>query len=196
MAILSELLEQRVKLPEQYEKRSFESLEWFKQRLRVIRLDQQDLMLDDDLIRETQAYPRLGEMYIYFYGAKWDKKLPYWDKFPVVIPYKYMSDGWYGINLHYIAPRYRVRLLDAMYGSIEINETTGAFKRDAISYERLISATVFRYAKPCIKRYLTSQLKSPLFQVPPKFWDMIALLPLQDFNINANKVYAQSRKQF
>lgn len=196
MALLSNLIKQRLQFPEQYEARSLESLDWLRKQLSPIRFQQDDLAYDDDLEREDRAYPVLGEMYVYFYGAKWDKKLPYWDRFPVVIPFRYTNNGWYGLNLHYIAPRYRVLLLDAFYDKFEINEDTGAFTKESITYDRLISATVFKYSKPCIKRYLIKQMQSPLFRVPPKFWDIVALLPVQDFTINANKVYSKSREQF
>ena len=58
-----------------------------------------------------------GNMYMMFYDAKTKDKLPYCDRFPLVIPFDTVSvkNGFYGINLHYIAPIARVGLLEQLY---------------------------------------------------------------------------------
>ena len=197
MALLSNLIKQRLQFPEQYEARSLESLDWLRKQLSPIRFQQDDLAYDDDLEREDRAYPVLGEMYVYFYGAKWDKKLPYWDRFPVVIPFRYTNNGWYGLNLHYIAPRYRILLLDAMYEFLMENEDKPEDTRFRVIYQMVKSMSKLRWARPCLKQYQYNYIDSRICQVMPEHFDLVAMLPTQRFQkANANYVYSRSREKF
>ena len=53
-----------------------------------------------------------------------------------------------------------------------------------------------RFAKPCIKRYLTTHIGARIVEVPYEQWEAILMLPLAKFNINANTVYAESQRKF
>ena len=109
-----DLLEQiQSETPLETERRSQESLDWFKLRLRKIRQPVNKLLTDDDF--PVVARPELGKMYMYLYDAKYKETLPYWDRFPLIICFDLLSDGFMGINLHYIAPRYRTPLLLSLY---------------------------------------------------------------------------------
>ena len=39
---------------------------------------------------------------MFFYDAKTQDKLPYWDYFPLCIPIKKYKNGFMGLNLHYL----------------------------------------------------------------------------------------------
>src|SRR4051812_30598339 len=57
----------------------------------------------------------IGTMIMYFYDAKLKDVLPYWDQFPLVFPIEIYDDGFLGINLHYLPPMLRAKLMDALY---------------------------------------------------------------------------------
>jgi hypothetical protein len=44
------------------------------------------------------------------------RQLPYWDRLPLIFPIEIYPDGFLGINLHYLPPMYRAKLMDALYG--------------------------------------------------------------------------------
>jgi len=173
--------------------RSKESLEWFKGRLRKIRQPVNKLLTDDDfpIVRR----PELGRMYMYLYDAKYQDLMPYWDKFPLTIVFDLLTDGFMGINLHYIAPRYRTALLLSLY-EIAIDNDNDEEQRVLLSYQLIKSVSGLKYAKPCVKRYLYGHINSRIAEVPMDNWDMMAMLPSQKFNVNANTVYAESREKF
>jgi len=173
--------------------RSKESLEWFKGRLRKIRQPVNKLLTDDDfpIVRR----PELGRMYMYLYDAKYQDLMPYWDKFPLTIVFDLLTDGFMGINLHYIAPRYRTALLLSLY-EIAIDNDDDEEQRVLLSYQLIKSVSGLKYAKPCVKRYLYGHINSRIAEVPMDNWDMMAMLPSQKFNVNANTVYAESREKF
>ena len=121
--------------------------------------------------------------------------MPYWDKFLLTIVFDLLADGFMGINLHYIAPRYRTALLLGLYEIATDNEDDEE-QRVILSYQLIKSVSGLRYAKPCVKRYLYGHVNSRIAEVPMENWDMMAMLPSQKFNVNANTVYAESREKF
>lgn len=189
-----DLLEQiQSETPLETERRSQESLDWFKLRLRKIRQPVNKLLTDDDF--PVVARPELGKMYMYLYDAKYKETLPYWDRFPLIICFDLLSDGFMGINLHYIAPRYRTPLLLSLY-EIAMETDNDEERRVMLSYQLIKSVSTLRYAKPCVKRYLFSHIGSRISEIPMDYWDMMVMLPSQQFNVNANTVYAESREKF
>lgn len=124
--------------------------------------------------------PLIGAMYMYYYDAKTKDDLPYWDKFPLIFPFKIVKGGFYGINLHYLPLQYRAILMDALY-DIANNRKYDETTRLRLSYDVLSKASKFRYFKPCVKRYLTSQMRSRFLYVYPSEWDIALFLPLERF---------------
>jgi hypothetical protein len=138
----------------------------------------------------------IGKMYFYFYDPKFKDSLPYYDRFPLVIPIEQYPDGFLGLNLHYIHPKQRIILLD------KLSETTNNDKFDTttklrLNYAYLQAASTAFEAMPCIKRYLYSQIQSKFLEIPADEWDIAALLPAENFvGASTSKVYSQSRKKF
>lgn len=165
------------------------SLEWFRTNIRRIfdRRMNEKVYLDGTKVGEIQE----GNMYMMFYNAKTKKKLPWYDRFPLVIPFdkRSIENGFYGINLHYIPPLYRQSLLEEMY---KYSKGEGV----EIDYQYLRTVSRLRPAIPCVKRYLWSRIKRVPLQVQKEYWDVAAMLPTADFgDVNTNTVYAESRKQ-
>lgn len=177
--------------PFEIKEKSEESLDWFRVELRNVRRRPDRILRSGEVTTKTYV----GKMYMFFYDAKYKETLPYWDRFPLMIMMDHYTDGFLGMNLHYIAPRYRVILLNNLYDLL-INEDMDGMQRLMISYDLLSKKSGYRWMKPCIKRYLKSNLESRLFEVPIEHWDMVSMLPSARFNVNANTVYAESRKRF
>ena len=135
----------------------------------------------------------IGSMVMFFYDPKLKKELPYYDRFPLIFPIEHYSDGFLGINLHYLPHLYRARLMDALY-EVELSGREGV-KKLQISYQLLKNATKFRYFKPCVKRYLNNHVRSRFLHVPYDEWDVALMLPLERFQ-KANKrvVWEDSKK--
>lgn len=134
--------------------------------------------------------PEIGKMYIYYYDPKWKHKLPYYDQYPLVFPIEFYSDGFLGINLHYLPPGARITLLQALYDLLtnrEFNDQT----RLNISYTILKTyATRYIGFENCIKRYLFNHVRSSFHEIVPSDWEKVALLPLQKWIVNPNRRYS------
>ena len=139
--------------------------------------------------------PLIGRMYLFQYKAKWDEILPYWDMWPLIFPFDYAKNGFYGINLHYLAPNDRtdlmIRLIKAQGGSGNLTERY----RLKLSYDII---TKFKPAKPCIKRYLFGQVRGTgMYGIGGEDWSYAAALPLQKFQKQSAKyVWNQSAQMY
>ena len=137
----------------------------------------------------------LGYMYAFSYDPKFKKTLSYYDVFPLIFPVQFESDGFLGINFHYLPPVLRAKLMDALYPNLtnkQYDDTT----RMRISYQILQSAAKYRYFKPTLKKYLRSQIRSQFLEIHVNEWDIALFLPTESFRkADSEKVWAESRKK-
>ena len=118
----------------------------------------------------------MGEMYFYGYDPKWKKVLPYYDMFPLVIPIERYSDGFLGMNLHYLIPPERAVLLNTLSAHMTNNKYNTSTKITA-TYQTIIGASRLERAKPTIHRYLYSHVRTKFIYVHPSEWDAAIYLP-------------------
>jgi len=159
----------------------------------------------DRQTRPTQL--EIGEMFLYNYDAKHKATLPYWDQFPLVIPFDVArtkgravkGGAFMGLNFHYLHPRQRALLMDQLYQFKKIDSITQE-ERLAFTWRTLSSISTTPYFKPCVKQYLTSHVNRNMFvRIDPSEWEMALFLPIQRFqsqgrDINPNKVWNDSLK--
>lgn len=145
----------------------------------------------DNLMKKV----RIGSLYMFIYDPKMKETLPYYDTFPVIFPIKMYKDGFLGINLHYLPPMMRAKLMDALYDLLN-NEKMNDTTRLKISYEILNSAAQFNLFKPCVHRYLYTHVLSSFLYIDPENWDKAILLPLERFKkASAQVVWSDSKKK-
>lgn len=136
----------------------------------------------------------IGQMFLFAYDPEHKTTLPYYDRYPLIFPIKMQRDGFIGVNMHYLPLPLRAKLMDALYNTLN-NDKLDNTSRLRISYNILSSTSKFRYFKPCIKRYLNSNIDSKLIYIDPKEWDAALFLPLQKFQkAQASTVYRDSRR--
>lgn len=172
---------------------STKSVKWFRDAaFNVTTVNNQRLMTDKDNVRNAITTKDIGKMFMYVYDPKLKDVLPYYDKFPLIFLVDIDQDGFYGINLHYISPQLRAKLMDALY-SLRTNNKYDDTTRLKISYQILNSASKFSYFKPCFKRYLHSHVQSRYLNVPVDNWDMALMLPTERFaKAQRSKVFRDS----
>tara|TARA_R100000353_G_scaffold1832_8_gene2729 strand:+ start:1756 stop:2367 length:612 start_codon:yes stop_codon:yes gene_type:complete len=135
-----------------------------------------------------------GRMYTFFYDPKTKRDLPYYDRFPLIFKIKNIDGGFLGINMHYLPPQLRARLMDALY-PLATNRNYDETTRLRLTYEILNSATKYRFFKPTIKKYLNSNVRSRYIQINANQWDMALFLPTERFvKKNKNFVWRESRQ--
>ena len=145
-----------------------------------------------DLIRDGKRSnkPFYGRMNMFFYDPKYKKTLPYYDTFPLVLPLEFYSDGFLGINFHYLPIPLRIKLLDELVdysNNTNFDEST----RLVVDYSKLKSLNII---KPTLHRYLAGQTKSQFRRIDADEFTVAALLPVQRFKkASAAEVWKDSR---
>ena len=175
------------------EPRTVQSRDWLKNKIKELKPTQSTLMSDRKRLKDSSI---IGKMYFYFYDPKTKDSMPYYDRFPLVIPIERYKDGFLGLNLHYIHPRHRINLLDKL-SEIASNKNYNESTKLRISYGYLAAASKAFEATPCIKRYLFSHVESRFLEIHADEWDIAVLLPMESFvGATTNKVFAESEDKF
>ena len=134
----------------------------------------------------------LGNLYYFYYDPKGKDDLDYYDKFPLVLTLEKYTDGFLGLNLHYLPLQYRVAFLGKLMPYAVHGDEDG-IKRLRISYDILSASKRFKAFRPCIKRYLNSHIRSKVLAVQPNEWDVATYLPVQQFKgATAKEVWQES----
>ncbi len=166
---------------------------WLRMKIKDLKPTRAALLKDRDRLKERSV---IGKMYFYFYDPKTKEKMKYYDRFPLVIPIERYNDGFLGLNLHYIHPKYRMTMLDKLSATAN-NSAYDEKTKLRISYKYLAAASKIFEATPCIKRYLFSQIESRFLEISADEWDIAALLPMESFvGASTSKVYADSQEEF
>lgn len=174
--------------------RTKESREWFRKKIKSLKtINRESLMKEDPLKQTNQEI--VGSMYMFFYDPKHKDTLPYYDTFPLVVVVGPAEGGFYGLNLHYLPPILRAKMLDALM-DITTNTKFNNSTRFKMSYELLAKTAKLKYFKPCFKHYLNEHVKSKFAMVPAPEWEIATFLPTANFEkANANAVYKDSRQK-
>ena len=156
-----------------------ESLDWFA---RTIRKGRRISSLDNvtENLKPSKLIP--GEMVVFSYDPKHKETLPFYDTNPLIIVLDRTNDGWYGANLHYLPPSIRADLLyDLQYNRKSFQQIKAILEKN-------------NFTKPCLKRYLVSQLTSRPMSVPKDQWEIAIQLPFESFEKMAMKNVWKNRK--
>ena len=169
---------------------------WFRQQARNTTISPNKLLNAAEYNGKMTNAIGIGQMFLFNYDPKTKQDLPYYDTYPLVFPFNSSSEGFTGINLHYLPPVLRAKLMDSLY-SITNNKRYDNTTRLNLSYEMLQSTSKFQYFKPCVKQYLYNHVRSRFLYISPAEWDIALFLPLQNFvKASAGKVWADSRKAY
>lgn len=172
--------------------RTKESMEWFRRKAQSMRRVNRNALMKEDPV-QLRNRGIAGNMYMFFYDPKTKDTLPYYDRFPLVVVVGPAEGGFYGLNLHYLPPLLRARMLDGLM-EITNNRVYDDSTRFQVRYNTLKRISSLKYYKPCFKHYLNSQVRSRFAYVEPPEWEIATFLPSADFSKGKNTVYKDSRK--
>ena len=163
------------------------STQWYREKIKEFGIPRPTALIRDGKRKGSPFYGRLN---MFFYGPKHAKKLPYYDTFPLVLPIERYSDGFLGINLHYLSVPVRMRLLDRLVdfsNNTRFDEST--FLK--VSYDSIKSV---KQVKPTLHRYLAGYVKSQFRRIDADEFTIATLLPVQNFKkAKESRVWADSR---
>lgn len=171
------------------------SIRWFRNQVKELGdINPREQLREGKL----KTRPVFGKMNFFMYSPKYkdDKNvLPYYDRFPLILPItpvgaNNVSEGFMGLNFHYLSVPMRVKLLNVMaeYANGPMDEST----RIKLTWNRIKRN---RMVQPTIKRYLMDHVKPPFRIINADEMMIAVLLPVQKFvHATEGKVYADSRR--
>ena len=174
---------------------SMQSLQWLKAKYETLRPAD---VIPRTFLRESERrrkIPLLGRMYMFLYTPIHRETLPFYDAFPLVFPLRRVANGFNGINLHYLPPKFRAILMDQLYNLLnntDFDETT----RLRMTYNILNNSSKYRWFKPCFKHYLTEGMRSTLIYIEPTEWNLALFVPSEQFRKDTKRnVWQDSRSR-
>jgi hypothetical protein len=185
-----------------------EAREWYMAEARKVSNVSGNRLMGEDpaLLTNYLNQDSVGKMYMFYYDAKYKDELPYWDRFPLIFVLDVRADRFWGVNLHYLPPLYRARLMNALY-KIQNRGRTPLSIKLKLTYQVLKSIDP-RVAKFAVKQYLRYSgskkgkssaanvgVRSRFMQIPYDKWDVALMLPTEQFEKQTkSKVWADFRK--
>lgn len=171
------------------------SQEWFFDRIREINkepVDRQSIVRNPPIKMAGNQF--LGRMYLFRYNPAGRQKMPYFDRFPLIIMIEKSKEGFMGLNLHYLPMDLRQKLF---YGLLT-RASNSEFRWNTylkIDYNYLKSRTNLRAYRACIKRYRYDQILGRIANVPAPEWEVAVHLPLASWRKAAeSRVFKDSRE--
>ena len=164
------------------------STQWYRDKIKEFGTPGASQLIRDG---KRDSRPFYGKLNMFFYDPKFKKKLPYYDTFPLVLPLETYSDGFLGINFHYLPIPLRVRLLDKLVDYTNSEDFKAASTRMIVDYNKLKN---IRLIRPTIHKYLSGHTKSQFRRIDADEWTIAALLPVQKFKKASDKeVWRESK---
>lgn len=151
-----------------------ESMRWY---VRIIKNFPSNMAeIKKEKIGQIVAHPQMGKMCHYHYDPKLKAQLPYYDRFPLVIPLDPKPDGILGLNVHYLPPGARETLFSSLM-TLNSRKDLTPDSQIMLTYIMLKETSRFPGWRDCIKRYLSSHVRSPVLEIDPTAWDLAIQLP-------------------
>lgn len=173
--------------------RTQQARDWYRNQGRNINVTPTKLIRENSG-KVVRGY-EVGTMMLFQYDPKLKKSLPYYDTFPLVFPFAPKDNGFLGINMHYLPLKPRAMLMDALYGlasDTRYDEKTTL----KLQYEILKKSARYKLFKPCVKHYLSSNIKSRRIKIDSLEWDTALFLPIARFQkASASQVWQDSMKR-
>lgn len=173
------------------------SQKWFNDQISAIskrKINPQRIMTGQADRLTSKIVP--GRPMFFFYDPKGKDTLPYYDTFPLVIPFAKTEHGFIGLNLHYLEYKPRMELFQALYKIHTINRKNETATIQ-YSWNLIKGVSKMSAAQPCIKQYLTAHVRSAYYNIPPDDWHTAVMLPVQRF-VGATKeqVWSDSKRKY
>lgn len=136
----------------------------------------------------------VGKMYMFIYDPVHKKELPYFDRFPCTLLYSRSTNGFSGLNFHYLPYQMRIQLLYRLLQyktNPKMDETT----KIKFQWAAIKGVSKFAAAVPAFHNYNFSGLRSTFREIRAYEWATAVLLPVEQFvKLADDRIWDKSRK--
>jgi hypothetical protein len=159
------------------------SQDWFEEQIRYLSNSVSPNSIMNSSRRRDYFVP--GQMIMFFYHPKGVDTLPYYDTFPLIIPFSEDAETFTGINFHYLPPKMRAVLLKNLMDfatSKKLDEKT----RLKFSWSFIANSARYQGVQGAVKKYRKDHVQSQFLFVPADQWFNAILLPVEKFSTGPN----------
>ena len=137
--------------------------------------------------------PFYGELALFGYDPKHKATLPYWDAFPLIIVTDIRSNGFSGLNLHYMPVQARKEIMKYLVHYKGKSSSNMSYARKVLPILSQVSKSDIAF---CYKNYLAGHVKTKFVIVGQEYWGLACELPLQEFQkATARQVWSDRAKK-
>lgn len=130
--------------------------------------------------QRTRSYLIPGRMTMFFYYAKNRDTLPYYDTFPLILPFSQDEETFTGINFHYLPTKMRVILLKNLLdfsSDKKLNEQS----KIRMQWQFVSGMAKYQGVDQAVKKYRFDHVQSQFLFVPAPQWFNAVMLPFERF---------------
>jgi hypothetical protein len=116
---------------------------------------------------------KVGKMYTFAYEPLGSDRLPYWDRFPLVVVLEIRKETIIGLNVHYIPMKDRIKVFKTLIA----NASTSGLNARSEMTRALDDIKKIKNSEYMIKQYHHQGLRSNIFEIPGNEWGQAVTLP-------------------
>ena len=172
------------------------AVQWFKDSIRGLKKNQigkqQDYLTIIKNNKRNVKTTLRGQVLLFQYRPK--DKPKFYDRFPLIIVLDFKGRNLLGLNLHYVPPLDRLRLL-ALMNTLIFNKNESNFQKTRIRILSLLNKQIFaKYLGTAVNYYTVENIVGKPKITTPEEWTHFAFLPLFR-GINPTKLYAEIKQR-
>ena len=159
-----------------------ELADWFTGKLNSIKPGSRSRILNatDRYTDDQKIF--VGGLFFFKYDAKTKDRLPMWDKYPLCVPIDRFTDGFLGLNLHYLPAGTRQRVITMVNSINTENKLSNTVRAKAKNWQYIMNSNVPEaYFKKTVKRYLFEHVRSQFVRINSDEYDKAVQLPLEEW---------------
>ena len=176
--------------------RSEASREWFLDKVKSIgdgSVDRNKMLKSKSL--QQAADTVAGKLYMFWYLPKHKDTLPYYDKFPLVLPLETEGETLTALNLHYLPIDLRQGLFYSLLNRVS-NDKFDESTYMKVTYNFLKNNGGLKAHRPCVKKYLARRIMGKIVNIPSQEWEIAVHLPTAVWRKqNENYIHNRSREK-
>lgn len=167
------------------------SLEWFAEQTRILtnQVSPMSIMANN---KRRVSFLIPGHMYLFHYFPIGSKTLPYYDTFPLVLPFSKDDSTFTGLNLHYLPVKVRIVLLKNLL-DFATNKKLDEKTRLRLSWDFIGGVSKYRGASAAVKKYRYDCMESMFLHIPADQWFNATMLPIERFNTGETARYIDKK---
>ena len=174
------------------QKKQIDAIKWLRNSMKNINnkgkvSDYSDILMDRTKDRKLKL---TGQVLIFRYKASSRTKI--YDKYPLVLVIGKTENGFMGLNIHYVPPRDRLKLILLMNSLVYDTQDNQKIRIKIFS---LLTKNVFaKYTNVILNKYNTKNIMGKVKITTPEEWTNFAFLPVFK-GINPTELYSEVREE-